>query len=407
MSEWISKAANVFKRDVSETPQPFDVHCECGQGHTGTRRIRHQHLVCKVCGASLFVLPHDTYPPPHVPKVSEKKKRKRKKSPKTSSEPLDLSPEPAVSPAEDDQPDQQRNSKDSAEPQIEVESKPFFLIRIWIYFRELIGGFWTVFWEFWTPYRKLALVIVGFISLTAFYSIRQGQLKNSAEVVRVEFDEGLEAMDLQDWVGARRHFELATKAVDNLGRDDIEANTIRQYFRETRALTRMTSMTLFEVMEDAEAYYVKHGSDEWQKRFQIRYNSDWHIIEGYIRPVADKTAIADGFHLELVFPLSVGKKQRKVNFQIDFKLARHLPKTSTNDSDDDGEGVFTVFAAQLRDCSIGQDGTWVVRLNPDSCFFWVNPQTYEATHLQIGSIQPVAEQQQIFNQQGKWMGVRQ
>jgi len=208
-------------------------------------------------------------------------------------------------------------------------------------------------------------------------------------------------------VKARRHFERATESVDYLGREDIEANAIRQYFRETTALTRLTSTTLFEVMEDAETFYVKHGADAWEKKFQARYRSDWHIIEGYVRPLSDKTAIANGFDLELVFPLSVGKKQRQVNIQINFKLARHLPKTSAGGSHDDGSGVYTVFAAQLRDCFISPDGTWVVQLDPDTSFLWVNSQTYEATHLQIGSIQPIAEQQQTFNQQGKWMGVRQ
>ncbi len=407
MSEWISKAANVFKRDVSETPQPFDVHCECGQKHAGVRRARHQHLVCKACGASLFVLPHDTYPPPHIPKTSEKKKRKRKKTPLASLEPIDLSSEPVLAPTERSHPDRRRKSEDLNVTKSEVEIKPFFLVRIWIWFRELVSGFWSVFWQFWTPYRKLALVIFCFVALTGFYSIRQGRLRNNATVVKTKLDEGLAAMDNENWVDARRHFERATESVDYLNRDDIEANTIRQYFRETTALTRLTSTTLFEVMEDAESYYVKHGADKWEKRFQTRYNSDWHIIEGYVRPANDKTALANGFDLELVFPLSVGKKQRQVNFQINFKLAEHLPKISNNGGHDDGNGVFSVFAAQLKDCFIGPDGTWIVRLNPDSCFFWVNPQTYEATHLQIGSIQPIAEQQQTFNQQGIWMGVRQ
>lgn len=405
MSEWISKAANVFKRDVPEAPQPFEVHCECGQAHAGVRRARHQHLVCKVCGASLFVLPHDTYPPPHVPKVSEKKKRKR--SPQTPMGPLDLSPEPILSPTDRGHPNQRGRSQKNSIAEPEVESKPFFLIRIWNWFRDVILGFWSGFWEFWTPYRKLALVIFCFIALTAFFSLRQGNKRTSATVVKIELEEGLAAMDIQDWVDARSHFELATEAVENLNRDDLEANSIRQYFRETTALTRLTSTTLFEVMEDAEAYYVKHGADEWKKRFQTRYNSDWHIIEGYVRPVADNIAIANGFDLELVFPLAVGKKQRAVNFQISFNLAKHLPKTSNNGGYDDGDGVLTIFAAQLRDCVIGPDGKWIVRLNPDTCFLWVNPQTYEATHLQIGSIQPALKQQQLFDQQGKWMGVRQ
>jgi len=96
MSEWISKAANVFKRDVSETPQPFEVHCECGQKHGGIRRSRQQHLVCKTCGSSLFVLPHDTYPPPHVPKSSGKKRKRKPSASKPVEDTLDLAPTPVI-----------------------------------------------------------------------------------------------------------------------------------------------------------------------------------------------------------------------------------------------------------------------------------------------------------------------
>ncbi len=413
MNEWFSKASNVFKRDVSETPQPFEVHCECGQQHTGIRRSRQQHIVCKSCGSSLFVLPRDVYPPPHTPKTSPKKKKRRKPVTKTALNSIDLSPE-TQSPATEEHDSgkefvsrrKRRHQEQEAAESVVVEKKPNIFVRMWASFTEMVRGFWIVFWEFWTPYRKIALLIFCILGLTVAYSIRQSQLRGAVTIVKTELDEGLVAVGEEDWVEARRHFEKASEAVDLLGREDLEAETIRQFYRETRSLTRLTSLTLFELVEEAESHYVEHGADSWQEKFRMNYQDDWYIIEGALRPSNNSYAVSNGYDLELVFPWAAGQKRRPVNVCLSFQSAKYLPKISNGEPYDSGDGTHTVFSGQLKEFFIGPDGEWAVRFDPETSFFWVNRPTYEATHLQLGSTQTLPDQASMFERQAKWMGVK-
>lgn len=418
MSEWISKAANVFKRDVSETPQPFEVCCECGQKHSGIRRSRQQHLVCKTCGSSLFVLPHDTYPPPHVPKSSGKKRKRKPTASKPVDDTLDLAPSPVI--GLEDEEDSEVKTKSGRHARrlndgdpgqevatSEVDDRPNIIVRLIQSFISMVRGFVEVFWEFWTPYRKLALLIACILSLTAYYSIHQSRLRSAVNVVKEELDNGLADLNQSRWVEARQHFEIASNAVDLLDRDDLEANSIRQYHRETTALTRLTSISLIELAEIAEKFYIEHGAEEWQQEFERKYQADWYIIEGYLRPTTDADSVAAGYHLELVFPIAVGNRQRPVDVQIAFPLAKNLPRISSEAVYDSGAGSLAVFAVQVQQCSLGTNGNWVIRMNPATSFFWANLATYEATHLNIGSTTPVEEQNQLFQQQGLWMGVSQ
>jgi hypothetical protein len=416
MSEWISKAANVFKRDVSETPQPFEVHCECGQKHGGIRRSRQQHLVCKTCGSSLFVLPHDTYPPPHVPKSSGKKRKRKPSASKPVEDTLDLAPTPVIgledeeeSEAESGRRSRRLNEVDPEQQSStsEVDDRPNIFVRLIHSFFSMVRGFVEVFWEFWTPYRKLALLIACVLALTAYYSIHQSRLRSAVNVVKEELESGLADLNQTRWVEARQHFEIASNAVDLLDRDDLEANSIRQYHRETTALTRLTSISLIELAEIAENFYIENGAEGWQQEFERKYQTDWYIIEGYLRPTTDADAVSKGDLLELVFPIAVGNRQRPVDVQMAFPLAKNLPQVTSETVYDSGAGNLAIFAVQVEQCALGTNGNWVLRMNPATSFFWVNLATYEATHLHTGSITPVEEQTQLFQQQGLWMGVRQ
>lgn len=407
MGEWISKAANVFKRDVSDAPQPFEIYCECGQKHTGVRRVRHQNLICKACGTTLFILPCDTYPPPHAPQSSPAKKKRRKKSAAGVAEVLDLSPEEISPPTsiDEDTSSRRRRQRDRAADANEPERRSR-LASAWNSSKNYCFEFIFALWNFWTPYRKLALVIAILLLLTAAYSLRQNQLRNAGVVSKTEMEAGLSEMGAKNWVEARRHMQEAANAVQLLGRTDVEANTILQYARELTALTRLTAVSLFDVSEDAESTYVKHGIEKWDAKFASSYRNAWCIIEGYLRPTTDADQIAEGYELELVYPLTVGDKQRDVQIFVSFQQAINLPSLSPDATYDEGNGSRAVFAAQLEDCSIDINGKWAIRLNPETSFFWVNRPTYEATHLSSGSLQPIGEQQQMFDLQAKWMGVK-
>ena len=96
MNKWFSKATNVFKGSAEETPQPFELQCECGVRHAGLRKKAPQRIVCRECGSSLFVLPRDVYPTPKVvPEVAPKSP-----APPAKAAPAPEAVEPELAPVE-------------------------------------------------------------------------------------------------------------------------------------------------------------------------------------------------------------------------------------------------------------------------------------------------------------------
>ena len=63
MPNWLTKATGALSRQAEEEPQTFQVTCECREQHTGQRKSRPQRIICQTCGAALFVLPKNVYPP--------------------------------------------------------------------------------------------------------------------------------------------------------------------------------------------------------------------------------------------------------------------------------------------------------------------------------------------------------
>ena len=399
MSEWISKAANVFKRDVPETPQPFEVSCECGQVHSGMRRIRYQHLVCKSCGASIFVLPRDTYPPPHVAKKSSKKKRRKKKRKKEVTPiPIDFS-EPIV------EPDQPKERQPVPKAVYEEELGPGFFSRKFSDSVDFVVAFKEAFFGYWTPYRKLALLIFVCLGITAFYSYRQSVLRQASRISRENYDAGLAEIGEENWTQAREEFLLAADAVDQLGRTDLEANRIRQFARETTAMTRLSDATLIDIVEDAEKTYVASGMDAWQRKFKMSYRNEWFIIEGTLRPNPDFRTNTGDPALELVFPWVVGTRPREVIIIAEFPLAINLPRIAETTYDDASSST-ALFGVQVSNCTLDHRGDWVVYFVPETAFFWVNRETYAPTNLEIGSIRSQEEFEEMLSMQANWMGVR-
>ena len=399
MNQWISKAVNVFKRDVPETPQPFDVICDCGQKHAGLRRVRYQHLVCKACGASLFVLPRDTYPPPHFPQEPSKKKKKRRTSKQAATPvPLDFS-EPVV------QDDRHQPVPAIAKEVYDEDVGPGFVERQIEWTGEFFSAAKDEFVSFWTPYRKLAAAICCLLALTAFVVFRQNVRANAETTSREKFASGLAFLSEGQWTKARDDFEQSASAVNILGRSDLEANDIRQYARETLAMTRLGDETLFDIVEDAEATYVRQGSDAWISKFESDYENDWMIIEGTLRPTTRHRTRDGEPALELVFPWVVGERFHQVRVYLEFPLAVHLPPIGNVEND--GAGNIAVFAAQLAGCELSPQSEWIVTFEPQSAFFWVHSETYAGTHLEIGSVRPESEVSLILRQQARWMGVRQ
>jgi hypothetical protein len=452
MSGWISKAANVFRRDEHDAPQPFETVCECGQVHTGMRRGRFQHLVCKSCGASLFILPRDVYPPPHVPKSaspppppppeevqenesvfqpaptapgSEPRKRdsNRNRSPRTSPE---TSPDgaPSLPPRQKtkrerqrehrrQQRERQRNKPAPAEPP--VPAGPGMGQRLGDYFRGVTRGFFSLF----TPFRIILLLILGLGISTALWSIQQNRRAHAVITAKEQGELGLKAIGERNWTAARNAFEQATWAVDLLGRDDLEANRYRQFFRETRAMTRMAGDSLFEMLDHAIDVTDHEGDEAWQREFRIRYRDKWMVIDGPVRletvsppmpadpggdeaqPQQARPQRRQGDLIERRYELRFPWRPTQaagVRVVVDFPVFENLVSPERE--------AVVIFAGELQECRLSEDRSeWVVRFNSETGFLWGHQVTYDALGFQSDPHRPDVEVLNRLEGQLKLMGV--
>lgn len=259
--------------------------------------------------------------------------------------------------------------------------------------------------RFWNRPRKLAVLIAIVVVATVTISVRQARVSHARSIVNLEFEAGLAAVSDQDWVQARNHFERAGMAVEILRRRDPEANTIQQFRAETTALTRLSSNSLFDLLEEGERVVRKDGTETWRKNFARRDLSPWYVIEGTLEPTSDQAAAKLGYSLEMSLPVIIGETVEIARVQVGFRNVSQLASELQKSDSETVSRFFGIFGAQVRDCFPDENDTWIIRLNPDTSFLWVNRPTYEATNLHLGSILSLADLQELLKTQGEWAGV--
>jgi hypothetical protein len=410
MSNWISKAVNVFRRDIPEVTQPFDVLCECGQGHTGIRRARYQHLVCKSCGASLFVLPRDAYPPPQLrPRKSPAKTAKTPRKDTDADLPVLLesdviegeatgAPRSEVLPPSrptkrQSRRQQQREGRSDDEEFVLEPPKPGLVSVLVSRIFSFVAMSWLAVWRFWTPFRLLAAVMLAFAALTGWWMVRQNLLSQAVSIAKEKAQTGIDFIKQERWPDARTDLEAATRALDRLGRHDPEAEDIRQYYRECLALTRMNSESIFEMLEEAHRVVSREdGEEAWKRTFTQLYQGNWLVIEGNVQEVSG----SGGYALRI--PWAPGGKAGSVTIRADFPVFDRLVPLET--------GREAIFAGGLTSCEPPNDEhDWIVRLDASSGFLWVNFETYRHLGFTLDPTQTQAKLEEKLRVQAEAMGV--
>jgi len=353
MSQWISKAANVFKRETVEAPLPFEIACECGQSHTGIRRARHQHIVCKACGGSLFVLPKDSYPQP-VEKPRKAKKRKKE-------QPVYDDVEVVDSPIRSRRKKKKKN-KAEAKPQ----PSAFANLSNWLSSRltYLVQSFLGL----WTPFRMIFLAIVVIGGVTLYWSILEYQRTQAASYLAAYVEAGKAAVEDQAWIEARQQFSLAVEALDQLGRTDNEAQSIRQLQRETHAMTRLSDKTLFELLDEIDKTFPDLTPE--QRDIEITVLRDkWFVLTAPIRKKQIQTEdgeMVDTF--EIVFPWSPNPQRPVTILFAPLEMKSWVPPDRK---------VSLTIAGTFSDVRLNSiTNEWTLELDPAKSFLWANPETY-------------------------------
>ncbi|SFI28053.1 hypothetical protein [Planctomicrobium piriforme] len=404
MSGWLSKAKKAFKRDQpAETAQPFQLPCECGQQHTGLRRQRHQHIVCKACGRSLFVLPRDIYPPPAS--VVAKKKP-------TSSSEMDAAPgnkpvsitslrkrtrgtaAPQAAAAASEIPT--RSSSPVRKPAATPAPKPAPPPPNRIATDQIKKS------RLFSPFRIVAIVVVLMGMFTTGWLVRQSGMSQATKVAKEAGELGLTRIEEGNWADARQELDRAAIAMDQLGRTDPEAQTIRQYFRETQAMTNLCADPVVEVLAAARREYESSKPEKAEEEKKTvsglanRYRGQWLIVEGVVRDVTPKKARRRQY--EMTLPGRPGESEGETVLELNFPVLKDLVPVG-------GEKPL-IFAGSIIDCERDNEhDRWILRLDKNSGFLWTHLKTYLAAGFEVNSVRPEKAVLSQLNEQAVVMGV--
>lgn len=424
MDNWFSKATNVFRRETEEQAQPFQTVCECGQEHVGVRRARHQHIVCKSCGVSLFVLPRDVYPPPRESKrnaltatpqlvdveppeaddyvdVDDIEIIEPDRAPsaaRTRTRPTIAERPPGMEHVERELPpssfERRRKPKPekperSAKPKAPVVPKEP-RIPLSVRFRTFLQATFT-------PLRLVAFGFVTLFAMLGFFLVQQQSQRSALRIIQTEVDAGRAAANEEDWIAARDHLQAAVIAFDTLKRTDLESQSVRQLHRETQALTRLSTGSLLDLVEEGEEYLKTHDPELLPEYLLGRHGLDWYVVEGpvRIRTRHPKEPRSGEPLFELILPW-VTESGRAIRVEADFPCFREVV-TGTKTAP-------ALFGAQLADCRL-KDDVWTIRLIPESGFLWCNRHTYDALRLPPDPDRPLDKVEIFLKSQANAMGV--
>ena len=403
MGRWISKAANVFKREAPEAVQPFEVDCECGQRHQGVRRKHHQHIVCTSCGASTFILPRDIYPPPLEPQRASTKRPKTvvteedpdvqlpeaepddpfesksvfRPEPKSKRDKSLPAPRPTRRKKRKRQREEQEARSSGKKKAAAGPSGPELLTRIGQWTSTKTAAGWSAFRSFWTPFRTVAFALVSVAVLTVGIGVRQAMLTRAVQVAERKAESGMLAVREENWAEARRDLGEATSALDLLGRSDPEAEEVRQFYRESLALTRLSPATLFELLERAHTSWDdEEDPDKWADSFSPRFRGEWFVFSGNFRQIPSGTGSKTVWTLTLPWAPGI---TGPVALQIDCQGLSELPPTP--------QGTPAVVGAPLeRVLPPNEDRGWTLIFSPRESFLWANFATYRHLGFEFDAV---------------------
>ena len=339
MAGWFSKATQALRGgEADETPQPFEVTCDCNQKHVGIRRQRHQHIVCKECGVSLFVLPKDIYP---EAAVKTEKSPDEKDDDESSSRPKGKKKvaSEARRPRHPEAPE--------PEPEGIVEQKS----------------------KLFTPFRGIVVGILGLLGLTAFFVMRHRDQEDARRRFRTASEAGWKAMDTHEWTKAQENFHEAVSALEILGMDDPAARRVRKADQETFALGSLMLTPLIDMVEQAES----SGGAAVQRAIQAN-RGRWVVIDAPVRfvDVPGKPGKKATVQAIVNLPWQIGS--HSVEIQAESTAFEKIRQESE-----------ALFAGTFED--LKREGEqWVITLKPESSFLWCTRRTF--VELGLGQDEP-------------------
>lgn len=377
MSNWFSKATNVFKGPGDEVPRPFEMECECGVRHAGLRKRSPQRIVCRDCGTSLFVLPRDVYPPPRVvaapsapaapaseagsaPDPEQPSKGARSESHESDARP-GLAPvqsildEVVVLDDEAERKARKPKKKKAEEPaRPEPPRPPQRLLR---------------------PYHFILAAVGLVLVFTGYYAISSQNYEHALVTYKEQAELGMAAVSQQKWLDAKPHLEQAADAADILDRHDAEATRIRQYRSETVAMGLLAPASLIEIVAEADRT-LPDNVHLWPADFHSKYYDRWLILELPARRLKlDPSRDTLTTYLEWSVPTETGRPVVLATFPA----LEKFPLTEQPRTVIIGVQLESVTWEPLN--SKDTVGRWIIRFNQENSILWTDLDAYQAAGM--------------------------
>jgi hypothetical protein len=384
MSGWLSKATGALRGEAPETPVPFESVCECGVRHTGLRRRKSQRLVCRSCGASLFVLPRDVYPIPAAPPPPKPKKRKKPRKAARAA-----TPAPVIG---------KRVFKQATQGVAKASAKVGRgAAEAGLGFGSRVAAFVRGFIALWTPLRLIVLGILIICGVTAAITLFSDRSEQAVIALTDANENARKAMAAGDFAAAQSEFTRAVELLNQLQRtDDPLALEIRQLHRETSAMRDIVSISLLDIVAEADAALQSGRTSEWADTFQTRYKDRWIVVEGSASP-ADR-ALSGGAY-KIPVPIGIGPQARRLSIQVSMPLLDRLFKA--------GKPRPLILAGQIEACELSRDQkAWIVRLSQETAFLWANVDNYQALGFTFDDPQAAEQARDLLDSQARAIGLQ-
>jgi DNA-directed RNA polymerase subunit RPC12/RpoP len=326
-------------RSRRAAPQPFAIHCDCGQLIEGERKEKSQTLHCPSCGQKVFALARNPRPEPKL------RRGQTEKQPARASRAAE--PAAKVAAPADKKP---ATATPAPSPERELEH---------VIARELAE---PVEGRRWFSAPRLATVGVCLLVLLTGYGVwRQRQTRIYSAQLESATDEGSKLLKAADFVRAAERLTVADRAARGLGADSPQERLAIQLKREADLWVFLSTEPLETFVAQMDA---ANDDDEaaWNRLFTDKFARRMLVFDTWVSPPTQheiaraKEDERAPHHAEW---LIIGSRLRVQLSLRGLRLIDDLPL------DEPQRLIFGATLAGLHK-STTEENTWQIELSPDS-----------------------------------------
>jgi hypothetical protein len=381
-----------------EQPQYYQVACPEGHILRGTRTEGYQALRCPTCGEGIFILPRSPLPePPRGVDAATRRRGSREAEPEVEAGPIPLvDPPPQALPVNPDieieweeevaapaaQPSPSHPDADGEREPVATSSRPAAVRPATVrkaqpakqptrrppevakpVVEPIVPAGASA--RRWTYRNRHVLALAGVALLIAgTYGVRQmrARWQDLPQLAKASREEGMAALEKGEFDVAKLKLSEAAGALERLR--DEEAGRVRQQAEESAILADLASASLEEIVEEVAT------RPDGRSKFDSLHRGRSIVVDARIAALPRGS---DGMELDYKILAGAGGRPRRGRLDLNgFRLFEGSSKRV-------GDPV--LFGARLAAVSLGEDGAWLVSLEPDSGVLISTPEGLKALLL--------------------------